>query len=319
MVRDRRPAANGATRAADGRCFAEFGATTIVDSQPYRTCIFSPALVGDQAFYVRTSDGRCGCSEGTCTEQSVAPFVVNVPESSRSYSSVWAGEAPGTGHAQSKLNSPTAWSAGHDAVGEWMQMDLGETKQVAGVVMQRRHGVDQWVETFTVQYTDTPEPGDDDFTSISGTFNNVGANAYVPPRGSSDHVLDQTEGVTEGADISDLADVHIFEVPVTARYIRVLAATWYGWISLRAAPIVDYMSYHSDSVSLRNAHRDDYQAYSMTVASVQENDGNETLTMISFPELEVYGNPVREEPQVHVRITDEEAKANMTRFIMEIV
>ena len=41
--------------------------------------------------------------------------------------------------------------------------------------------------------------------------------------------------------------------------------------------------------------------------------------MISFPELEVYGNPVREEPLVHELITGEEAKANLTHFILGII
>lgn len=62
----------------------------------------------------------------------------NPPESSRTYSSIWSGDAIGTGHAQSMINSAQAWSAQHNQVDEWMQMDLGSTKYVTGVQTQQR-------------------------------------------------------------------------------------------------------------------------------------------------------------------------------------
>ena len=54
-------------------------------------------------------------------DSTVAPSL-NPPESSRSYSSVWAKDKPGTGHARSMLDSPQAWSAGRNVRGEWLQI-----------------------------------------------------------------------------------------------------------------------------------------------------------------------------------------------------
>ena len=58
-------------------------------------------------------------------------IVENVPESSRSYSSIWTNSPVGTGYARSQLDSAQAWSAGTSGTGnngEWMRMDLGATK-----------------------------------------------------------------------------------------------------------------------------------------------------------------------------------------------
>jgi hypothetical protein len=64
--------------------------------------------------------------------------LINPHEQERTYSSVYNDNEKGTGHAQSMLNSPQAWSAKHNSEGEWMQLDLGEEKCVRGVVVQGR-------------------------------------------------------------------------------------------------------------------------------------------------------------------------------------
>jgi len=43
--------------------------------------------------------------------------IVNPLEKDRSYSSVWAGDGIGTGHARSMIGSPQAWSAQHNQDG----------------------------------------------------------------------------------------------------------------------------------------------------------------------------------------------------------
>ena len=45
---------------------------------------------------------------------------------------VWAGEAPGTGHARSMLGSKQCWQARWDQRDEWMQIDLGAIMTVLG-------------------------------------------------------------------------------------------------------------------------------------------------------------------------------------------
>ena len=77
----------------------------------------------------------------------------NPAESSRSYSTVWNNDALGTGHARSMLDSVQAWSAKAPYIGQWVTIDLGSVKQVAGVVTQGRHNSDQWVTKFSVQYS----------------------------------------------------------------------------------------------------------------------------------------------------------------------
>ena len=79
--------------------------------------------------------------------------LVNPSEQARRYSSVYANSAPGTGYCRSMLGSMAAWNAAAAAAGEWMEMDLGEVRNVTGVVTQGRNGHLQYVECFTVEYS----------------------------------------------------------------------------------------------------------------------------------------------------------------------
>merc|ERR1719355_379653 len=91
--------------------------------------------------------------------------VVNPPERSRRYSSIWGNNRIGTGHARSMLDSPQAWSARWNRVGQWMQIDLGAVKTVSGVVTQgRRQG--QWVTRYYVKYSTDGRR----FYSVGGQF-----------------------------------------------------------------------------------------------------------------------------------------------------
>ena len=67
----------------------------------------------------------------------------NPPETSRSYSSVHAGDAIGTGHARSMLGSEQAWSARHNDHDEWMIVDLGRPCPADGVIVSRSGSEDQ--------------------------------------------------------------------------------------------------------------------------------------------------------------------------------
>ena len=81
--------------------------------------------------------------------------LVNPPESSRSYSSVW----PNGGtydHSLSMLNSRQAWSARRNDGNQWMTIDLGGPKEVRGVVVQGRARdccAIQFVTTFKIGYS----------------------------------------------------------------------------------------------------------------------------------------------------------------------
>ena len=64
---------------------------------------------------------------------------LNPPESSRNYSTVFSNETPGVGHARSMLDSDQAWSAAHNLVDQWMEIDMGAKNFIAGVVVQGRN------------------------------------------------------------------------------------------------------------------------------------------------------------------------------------
>ena len=63
---------------------------------------------------------------------------LNPEETSRSYSSVKRGNLPlkSQAHPSSCLDSPQAWSPATNKDGEWLEIDLGEVKSIAGIVTQ---------------------------------------------------------------------------------------------------------------------------------------------------------------------------------------
>ncbi|CAK0868619.1 unnamed protein product [Prorocentrum cordatum] len=134
--------------------------------------------------------------------------TVNVPESDRSYSSVFAGDAPGTGHGQSMLDSVQAWSAHPPLIDPWLVMDLGGVSTVSGVVTQGRNSVPQWVTSYTVDISIDGVS----WEGVDGTF-----------RGNSD---------------SDTRVESVFSSGKKARYVRIKPQGWSGWLSMRADVLI---------------------------------------------------------------------------------
>ena len=131
-----------------------------------------------------------------------------VPEHSRSYSSVYNNEKPGTGHARSTLNSPQAWSAKHNSADQWIQFDLGKDQFVAGTVIQPRNGNSQYV----TQYAVSTSLDGNSWKNVPGTFD-----------GHSSKL--QENRFTNGAFIR-------------ARYVRMTVKKWGNHISLRADVLI---------------------------------------------------------------------------------
>ena len=131
-----------------------------------------------------------------------------VPEIHRTYSSVYANEKAGSGHARSTLNSPQAWSAAINKAGQWIQMDLGQTWSVAGTVIQPRVGNSQFVTKYTVS------------TSVDGE------EWYKVPETFKGHGSDTIENRFSEGDL------------IRARYVRIIVGTWSGHISLRADVLI---------------------------------------------------------------------------------
>ena len=105
------------------------------------------------------------------------------------------------------LDSDQAWSAGTNTKGEWMQIDLGSTMCVNGVVTQRRKSIYQRVTSYKLSYS----ADGSSFTELSKVF--------------SANVANDESRVTNS-----------FEA-VQARYVRFIVQTWDHHISMRAGII----------------------------------------------------------------------------------
>ena len=137
------------------------------------------------------------------------PVVVDVPETMRSASTVWSGEAIGVGHGRGRLDSVQGWSAQNNTVGEWYQLDNGVVGKITGVAIKGRATAGQWVTGFKVKSK-----------GATGTWTDVdGGKIY-----------------TGNTDMTTQVDV-TFDAPVDARYIRIYPQTWNNHMSLRSGLI----------------------------------------------------------------------------------
>ena len=134
------------------------------------------------------------------------PVLRDTPETMRSASTVWSGEAIGVGHGRGRLDSVQGWSAQNNTVGEWYQLDNGVVGKITGVAIKGRATAGQWVTGFKVKSK-----------GATGTWTDVdGGKIY-----------------TGNTDMTTQVDV-TFDAPVDARYIRIYPQTWNGHMSLRA-------------------------------------------------------------------------------------
>jgi len=101
------------------------------------------------------------------------------------------------------LDSHQGWSAGVVAAGEWMQLDLGNSREVVGVEIQGRNYSEQRVTAFTVWY------------SMDG----------------SNFVQNPTQ-FTSAA--TGQARTRVVFPQMTARYVRINVLKWQEWPSMRA-------------------------------------------------------------------------------------
>ena len=133
-------------------------------------------------------------------------------ESGRIYSSVHDNDAPGTGHAQSMLDSAQAWSPQGSAIGQWMQIDLGIVVTAYGIVTQGRKPescpCSQWVTTYTVALSLDGLSWEDLGTTFTGNGDR------------------------------DTRVVGAFSTRREARYVRILPQSWNEWLSMRAGVLL---------------------------------------------------------------------------------
>ena len=99
---------------------------------------------------------------GSCT--GLNPLDIN-----RVYSSVWGNEASGVGHGRGRIGSPQGWSSLHNAVGQYMQLNMGTLTTLCGVSMQGRADSGQWVTSFKVQVSTNCDSGSNGiYTDVDG-------------------------------------------------------------------------------------------------------------------------------------------------------
>ena len=138
--------------------------------------------------------------------------VVNPAESARSYSSVWANDAVGTGHARSMLDSVQGWSASSNTIGQYMTISLGSVQTVTGVVTQGRAEDPQWVSSYKVQ-TSTNCSVYSDVDGGRVFSGNVEMYSKVP---------------------------NFFSTAVQASCVRLLPQSWVNHMSMRAGVVVSF-------------------------------------------------------------------------------
>ena len=166
--------------------------------------------------YTRQVVGSCNSvpleeDKATCDSElarlKTGSVLKDTPETSRSASSIWDGDAIGTGHGQGRLDSVQAWSSQHNTVGQWYQIDNGVVGTIKGIAIKGRNEWDQWVETFKVkQYNEAEESWLD---------------------------VDGGKIYTGNTDRDTRVDV-IFDTPVESRYVRIYPQTWKSHMSMRA-------------------------------------------------------------------------------------
>jgi hypothetical protein len=137
---------------------------------------------------------------------------INPPEEYRSYSGAYGGQ---WSNVQSSLDYALGWGAWvphYNNLNQWMQIDIGDTAWVSGVVTQGRHGEynGQYVTSFNVQYSESDGV---DLIDVNGTF-------------------------TSGQSQNHERYTAWFPGEVQARYIRFKPQTWNGGINMRAGVIV---------------------------------------------------------------------------------
>ena len=137
--------------------------------------------------------------------------VENTAESSRSYSSVWNNNSPGSDHARSMIDSEKAWCAGRSDSSQWMKIDLGTSQLLVGAVFQGRHDSchGQYVKSINIAVSTDDQ-----------TWKTV-----------------EKEADISGAKGDSQAQV-LFHTAVQGRFIRFSPKQWNEHISMRAAVLV---------------------------------------------------------------------------------
>ena len=211
-------------------------------------CSVAPQITGSRRRVqdlVSNVTVRCKCATNfygsNC--QTACQTVVNPSEQSREYSSVYAGDAKGTGHCTSTLDSCRGWSAANANFchlgntgacqpgmhgQQWMQINLPSAMEIGGVVEQGRHDC-----------TDSsPYCCCDGRTQTSHV---EWCNGQYVTKFRVTYSMDGVRWTPVGKDFQGAASstraLAMFPHIVRAKHVRILVAAWQGGPSMRAALI----------------------------------------------------------------------------------
>ena len=138
------------------------------DSENSSAC--TPAAVGYATSAGATAPVSCHSDSSGSDQYSNATQTacMDYLEVDRYYSSVWASDAAGTGHARSMIGSAQAWSSTSNVVTspptDHVTLDLKYNRKVIGVITQGRAEMIQYVTKFKVEYAVDNSGGIDEAT-----------------------------------------------------------------------------------------------------------------------------------------------------------
>lgn len=168
-------------------------------------CISSPCLNGgtcrdDLGFF------NCSCSSGY--GGNICQTVCDVNALGVSNSMKTIPDAQISGHLtfsnfnpwEGRLGSSTGW-VGNDS-GSWLQIDLGEKRDVYAVATQGYRSTSYYISTFKLSYS-----------TDGNTF------VYAQSKGSE---------TFQGSVNYDMIQKHVLDTPVTARFLRFNPITWHS-------------------------------------------------------------------------------------------
>merc|ERR1719483_1770871 len=164
---------------------------------PEGSCCPNPSLCPENAWRMGVSDPRLiqdewltssGSKDG-CTEASARLHSEG-------------------GTADSPIGMQGAWCASADAVGVWIEVDLGDMRHITGIATQGRSDANNWVESYTVK----------------GSMNGYDWQSFYNEE--YDHIF-------IGNSDRETVVTHSFVQHQRARYVRIYPQSWRIWPSLR--------------------------------------------------------------------------------------
>ena len=153
------------------------------------------------------SQSDCSLPESS-TDRCSSQVVLSVPYSQIKASTVYAGYKieEGSYYGQARLNSPSSWLAYNYDQNQWLQLDAGSSKLIAGVVTQGSAVWYAWTTMYKVMVS--TDGADWKYVECGRIFDaNTDMNTKVK---------------------------NVFDYPVKAQYVRICPQGWYNYVTMRA-------------------------------------------------------------------------------------